>query len=601
MDQNMPLGVPRERRIYFVKGIREFSEPCHLRSEQRQKKAEIATDENERLKSRKFQEVFDGEEHIILHGPCYVPSIISDPEAPKIHLTNGQELGYFSVIEDDFIKGLIGPIEERLRMDRDDLYVACNSHSQTARLSIPYTEAQPEKAQNLDKFQEVEQEQRDRVQSLLFQRPNQKHASSAFHVDKKRNQSIQNWLSSLNISPDMTDTQFDPPDPLEVLHNMLEMTKSAEIYKAFYALKHGLLEIGGDTGEIGIYLRILWKRDNPDHFYLYVGQSIQLIQRLNDHRDPKYRRLNPSLHYFIWDLGLIDPECQMDEKFVFLSIVEGDVDRLLLNLLEMWCCLILQTFTKNALLAYLPQGTVGPRGGMHLNVALPIYQSTRGDAVVDTLHGDLHHSNDPFVQQYYSSLRKGFFGLKNSPNPAMQEYYRTTMRNGQVKKSITLPTKVVEKALQGMEVVIRTRANCYEQNFTISHFTFNISPKWVILNNDDIVIVRCDLHDGVHPHRYATTCQDADPAARLGVHVEGTDTSGKAFEGWLQSDGKMVVLRMNTFVDLLEGVDLETSMKLPRRWAPHPKPGQARGNNKPFYTSDNLDEMGDVGIDEMKK
>ena len=40
------------------------------------------------------------------------------------------------------------------------------------------------------------------------------------------------------------------------------------------------------------------------------------------------------------------------------------------------------------------------------------------------------------------------------------------------------------------------------------------------------------------------------------VYVEGTDRNGKAFEGWLQSDGKRAPLKMNTLVDVLEEVDL---------------------------------------------
>jgi len=66
-------------------------------------------------------------------------------------------------------------------------------------------------------------------------------------------------------------------------------------------------------------------------------------ERLRCHRDPNYRRKNPSLHYYVWDLGFTDKEYEIEEQFVFLSIFPKEVDSLLLNLLEMWCCLILQT------------------------------------------------------------------------------------------------------------------------------------------------------------------------------------------------------------------------------------------------------------------
>jgi hypothetical protein len=94
-----------------------------------------------------------------------------------------------------------------------------------------------------------------------------------------------------------------------------------------------------------------------------------MIQRLVDHKEPNYRRKHPGLPYFVWDLGSIDKGYETEEKFVFLSAFEKKVDTLLLNILEMSCCLILQTLTKIALESYLPAGTVAPNAGMHLNAS----------------------------------------------------------------------------------------------------------------------------------------------------------------------------------------------------------------------------------------
>jgi hypothetical protein len=128
----------------------------------------------------------------------------------------------------------------------------------------------------------------------------------------------------------------------------------------------------------------------------------------------------------------------MEDKFVFLSIMESEVHTLLFNLLEMWCCLTLQTLTKNALLAYLPEGKMAPSAGTHLNVALPIYQSANTKGMTESLlHGDIYHSNNKLVQQNYSNLRKRFFELKDSPEPTMREYYMRTMRHARIKKSNT--------------------------------------------------------------------------------------------------------------------------------------------------------------------
>ena len=108
-------------------------------------------------------------------------------------------------------------------------------------------------------------------------------------------------------------------------------------------------KLGGEPGENGIYLQILWLKNNPNHFYLYVGQSTQMKERLQRHRDPNWRRKNTSLHYHVWDLGFTDKEYEIEEQFVFLSTFQKDVDSLRLNLLEMWCALMLQTLTPGCI------------------------------------------------------------------------------------------------------------------------------------------------------------------------------------------------------------------------------------------------------------
>ena len=65
---------------------------------------------------------------------------------------------------------------------------------------------------------------------------------------------------------------------------------------------------------------------------------------------------------------------KVEEEFVFLSATDR-VDPLLLNILEMWCCLMLQTLTKNALAKYLPANMVAPYAGTHLNIAIPLHQA----------------------------------------------------------------------------------------------------------------------------------------------------------------------------------------------------------------------------------
>ena len=120
---------------------------------------------------------------------------------------------------------------------------------------------------------------------------------------------------------------------------------------------------------------------------------------------------------------------------------------------------MLQTLTRNALLAYLPNGTLSPHAGMHLNVALPIYQTVRGEAVPDSLHGDIYNSMDPVVQQYYSNLRRKFFGLGYSPGPLLCNYYRKAMHERQVNACTTKRKHAADRALHVMEVPVRMGAH----------------------------------------------------------------------------------------------------------------------------------------------
>jgi len=186
--------------------------------------------------------------------------------------------------------------------------------------------------------------------------------------------------------------------------------------------------------------------------------------RLKDHRDPEYRAKHASLHYFIWDRGNENKMHEVEEKFVVLSATTSQpmditqnlpktapvsppidltrrspaeirpnpqgnpnptsqpmdlaqdllalklaemVDPLLLNLLEMWGCLMLQTLTKNALAKYLPLNMVAPYAGSHLNVAIPLHQVAHC-VIPNREDPTMYHSSDPRVAQYYRSLRRRF-------------------------------------------------------------------------------------------------------------------------------------------------------------------------------------------------
>jgi hypothetical protein len=288
-----------------------------------------------------------------------------------------------------------------------------------------------------------------------------------------------------------------------------------------------------------------------------------------------------SLHYYVWDLGNKDPEYCMGSEFVILSESKTD-DPLLLNLLEMWCSLILQTLTKNALIVYLPPGTIAPYAGSHLNVALPLNQSTNSNQIPeDSSSLDIHHSDDSLVREYYRSLQIQFRELRYSENPIIQEYFRKINRENRERSLLVAAAKTsrtCKQALEGMEV--RIKYNAGAQYFLIHHFMFRISLKWVRLPEDEPIKVRCELAEDIHEHIYAKKSLPSDPASRLGVYVTGK-AKGNDFAGWISSDGEMDVYKINTFVDRLEGVKTEESMTLARRWIPR---YVSAGVKEPYYT-----------------
>jgi hypothetical protein len=343
-------------------------------------------------------------------------------------------------------------------------------------------------------------------------------------------------------------------------------------------LLFSLLSVGaknaGRVPEKGVYLHILWLKLDPTVFFLYVGQSIEVPVRLRRHRDPDYRSQNPSLHYFVWDRGIDHENFEVDEDFVFLAEVDSD-DPNLLNLLEMWCSLMLQTLTKNTLLKYLPENGVAPYAGKHLNIALPLHQRPN-KIQVEPQDPSIFHSLDPLVQRYYASLRRRFYELKFSPNPSVRAYYESVIRQRVVSRVKRYAPKVNELC-NGLEVEVRVspdkRWNTFIQLFCLSYFVFFIPITWGHLEEKAPVQVRPELiteeefkANGRIPNVYCLKATKLDPASRLALFVEGTFVDGAPFAGWLRSRGDHSVFKMNSFVDMLEGATMLEVSKRTRRW-----------------------------------
>lgn len=83
---------------------------------------------------------------------------------------------------------------------------------------------------------------------------------------------------------------------------------------------------------------------------------------------------------------------------------------------------------------------------------------------------------------------------------------------------------------------------------------------------------------------YATKALATDPASRLAVSIKGQGTYG-GYHAWLRNPGKKCVVKMNTLVDILEGVSLEESKEMDRRW--YVKRQQGTSKKDVVYTARN--------------
>jgi hypothetical protein len=163
-------------------------------------------------------------------------------------------------------------------------------------------------------------------------------------------------------------------------------------------------------------------------WWLYIGQASNFSDRIKNHNDPLRRYKNPSLHYHVWDSAN-----DIKSRFVTLAkytkpqCVE---DQLILNLGEMWMCLVFQTLRTFHLDQFLPEDVQPLWSGNHLNVALPLWQGfTDTDGIQEAI-GDRHdfqqylRSTDPHIRLWAEDTRDAYNDLRNSPNPTLREYYQ---------------------------------------------------------------------------------------------------------------------------------------------------------------------------------
>ncbi|OQE14386.1 hypothetical protein PENFLA_c038G10811 [Penicillium flavigenum] len=344
----------------------------------------------------------------------------------------------------------------------------------------------------------------------------------------------------------------------------------------------GLRSIGGDTKTTaaGVYLHIIWPPDDPQRFWLYVGQAMNLKRRIADHNDKLYRRKHPSLHYHVWD-----SREDMCSQFVVLATFNYETEgqnlprshQCLLNLLEMWMACLFRTLTARDLDRYLPPSVGRSSAGRHLNVVPPIWQRFQDETVPDmreifdrSSFRSLLQSNDAAVRSWAQKARDSYNDLRNSPDPQLRHYWfgnnnRQLGRAWESNEQTAIDNLKVYH-LEGKERTVQCAPDRKRGYITCGKFVISI-PQSLNISPGSKVIVQFHLYKTEVPHRYTRKAMPYDPSSRLAISIKGRDASGNKVDTWLQSSrGSKLPMRMNTLVDMLEGVPFNETCSLSRRW-----------------------------------
>ncbi|KAL3478081.1 hypothetical protein BJX99DRAFT_245767 [Aspergillus californicus] len=337
-------------------------------------------------------------------------------------------------------------------------------------------------------------------------------------------------------------------------------------------------ELGQDASTMtnpGIYLHVLWVKESPvRQFWLYVGQSINIKARINDHYKRRRHGKHFGLHYHVWN----QPEGK-PSKFVALwtprlsefDSLPQEYCQLLLNIVEIWVCCVLQTLPPHYLESYLPSSIKCVWAGRHLNIALPLWQSfsETWEDRVDCIG----------VRGWAKQVRDAFNGLRNSPDPIFRAYYELKIHG------ITRAGNAahLERARERMRGFLTEKERPIEvlngksgQYVTCEMFKATVSVTFGLgLKHGDKVRVQFHLAETDHPMKYAIKSTPMDPASRLAISLSIPGyNDDESFHVWLISKGEKTVKKMNTLVDILEGYSLEERESFRRRWIVRNKPGE---------------------------
>lgn len=318
-------------------------------------------------------------------------------------------------------------------------------------------------------------------------------------------------------------------------------------------------------------MNIISDPNSNGSFWLYVGQSKSMKQRISDHRNIRFRIRHKCLHYAIGN-----SKADLRSTFVTLgrfgAYQHDDSCKYLLNLHEMWMACLFQTLTSRDLEKYLPGVVKIWSAGHHLNIVPPIWQSFSDGDDFEGLTREKFQamlmSENKETREFARDARDAFNDLRNSPDLKLRQYHRTTLMANLM---LAREANDLIRIQNVREHLNWTSKRVYAYNkgdgFIISWAFIPISTlQKLLFQNGDLIEARLVLCDEKSPNRYARRAEEHDPASRLEIWIRGKDRRGEDFCRCLQSKyGKAIVFRLNSLIDCLEGYTHEASKELIRR------------------------------------
>ncbi|KAI9711612.1 MAG: hypothetical protein M1812_007134 [Candelaria pacifica] len=347
------------------------------------------------------------------------------------------------------------------------------------------------------------------------------------HQEKIHMDTVDEWLLECELSDQyhmiLSELLYailatDGPEPMgtwglpalaTILQNLLwilEKNLRTEVYTLLEEGKaddlESLRELFSSQGPLsytgaGIYMHVVIGHDGV--FRLYIGQSINVSQRMREHRthanDPKkaslrYAAVNSSAE----DFWLLVARCdQLDDEELQPR----------LNIMEKWCTLCFQSLPMPQLIKYLPLGAHITSAGRHLNVASPIAQGYFG---ARSALKELRFSTDPLVSEYY---RQHMVLISQKSHLHRKLVLLGNMKDGVVELTVT----------KGINIHLAPSLGLYP---------------------GDPVEVEIDVTDDRHPSGWAVNenVRPADPGLRLGIRIRGTNGAGTTFKEWATNRGE---------------------------------------------------------------